>query len=657
MMKRALPTIVLAAMLAGCSNEISIESTATPTQGGERITVTATQGMADTRLAYTDGDPTATGESIDVLWDAQDTFIMYSSDGSAEQANQFDIVSTDGPGQKAAKFTGDVIADAISFKAFHPTTKAKATWADCVFSTAGQKQYGDGISTTPTHLNKYHYMTAVSTTDPTGTDMDFTTHVAVLKFVVEDLPEGKSPSKLTLRTPLNDDLVISKTVGTDGTDGTETPDSELSLQLFKAGTADDPADYTAFTAYMAVLPTTIQAGTGALSVTVYTTMGSIYRCVIDVAADRTFSPGKVYDIKLVATDFTEIFELHDGTQAAQFGLRGNGNIDNPYKIDNAADLKYFFTYYMDDNSTTIGEGKYFQLTNDIEIATSCWPLSGTKSYFKGHFDGNNKAIRGKMISSFLQDQQVGFFKQLSSSATVSDLTISATIIRTANIPAPVVFGGVCGTNLGTITDCTNEKAIIMKANNGTINVGGIAGNNDGTITGCVNTGQFTLGTQSKIKAGGISGICVSSGYISGCSNSGAITGVSTEITEVGGICGQVNSSTSIISGCINTGTVGFTNTGDSYAYVGGICGNIMNAGSIYECANNSAGSISVIVTGIGTGYNGWIAGRWNDGVAPAAKIYDCCTPASAQSIDLIGKRESSGDLNTLSPHDLDHPAH
>ncbi len=655
MMKRALPTIILAAMLAGCSNEIGTESTATPNQGGERITVTATQGMADTRLAYTDGDPTATGESIDVLWDGDDAFTMFSSLGGTEEAHTFTIDPTDGPGQKTAKFTGDILTGADNFKAFHPTTTA-TKWDDCVFSTTGQKQYGDG-STAPTHLNDYHYMTAVSTTDVRGTDMDFTTHVAVLKFVIKGLPGDKSPSKLTFGTPLNHDLVISKTVGTDGTDGTETPGNELSLELFAAGTADDPADYTAFTAYMAVLPTTIQAGTSALSVTVHTTDGDAYNCFLDVAIDRTFKPGKVYDIELEADDFRGMV-LRDNTVASSAGITGTGSsADDPILITNAANMRYFFENFTDNNSSTTGTGLYFKLMTDIEIATTGWPLSTAKDYFKGNLDGNGKAIRGEMISTGASTF-MGLFSQLSSGATVSDLTISAIITRTENIDLILQAGGICGINAGTITGCTADKGITFTTttNNAIVIAGGICGGNTGTISGCRNTGNITLGTHNILNAGGICGNN-SGGSVSACSNSGTITmtNVGTDNGDMGGICGQVSQAASVFSGCINTGTVIGTNSGSGYVNAGGISGHMME-GSMYNCTNSSTGLISVI----GTGYCGGIAGNWIDTLIPDTSdpnsvIYDCCTSASSQPTDLIGKRESgSADLNTLTPCDASH---
>ena len=154
-----------------------------------------------------------------------------------------------------------------------------------------------------------------------------------------------------------------------------------------------------------------------------------------------------------------------------------------------------------------------------------------------------------------------------------------------------VVGGIAGNNSGVISKC--EYIGTVKALE---NAGGIVGKNTGVISRC----SFSGNVSAEHRSGGISG--ENNGIIIDCTNKGSINTTLIEvsdkktelnlnldvsnlteddfldITDIGGIAGL---STSIISGCINEGNVGYERMGYN---IGGIAGR--QSGRICGCNNN-----------------------------------------------------------------------
>ena len=196
-------------------------------------------------------------------------------------------------------------------------------------------------------------------------------------------------------------------------------------------------------------------------------------------------------------------------------------------------------------------------------------------------------------------------------------------------------GGIAGFNAAekTINGCTNNGAIIDRANPKMHYVGGIVGFNKGSVSSCSNsnTGAIGIGTSHaspygarQLYAGGIVGYNDTGASLSDIQNAGGITASRLENTSVisalGGIVGRDFNS---LDGSANGGTI--SNTGaiaqtsgigmisetptdsNPYGYyLGGITGytskdvkNVSNSGNVaYTCNASGIGAQYVHVAGI-----------------------------------------------------------
>ena len=269
---------------------------------------------------------------------------------------------------------------------------------------------------------------------------------------------------------------------------------------------------------------------------------------------------------------------------------GDGTAAAPYKIGTAAELYWF--------AQTVNEGDYdanAELTNDITINedvldengnlitgktfTQWTPIGNNSNRYTGTFDGNDKTISGLYYSGNNASGNVyaGLFGCVGSDGEVKNVKVADSNIRvTVTTDQNQLFvGGVCASNYGTITNCSNAGTVTGVGGTGEGSsiayVGGVCGANYGTITNCCNSGSVT----GSGNVGGVCGYNSSGGTIENCSNSGDVGGY-----YAGGVCGQ-NFSAATITNCYNIGSV-------SGYYIGGVCG--LNGGAITNCYN--IGSVS-----------------------------------------------------------------
>lgn len=179
------------------------------------------------------------------------------------------------------------------------------------------------------------------------------------------------------------------------------------------------------------------------------------------------------------------------TTVASPSLAGKGTADEPFLIQNAADLKCYFEK-ADDYAQ---RDQYAQLGTDIEMNTSNWVPVITW----GIFDGNGHTISGTLQYSIIDDDAAGYRCALFSDVygTVENLKVSADIIVTGQREegGNIWAGGIAtSVQRGTITQCIYSgnltvSAALASAGLGTeIRIGGIAGSNWGTISGCTFSG-------------------------------------------------------------------------------------------------------------------------------------------------------------------------
>jgi hypothetical protein len=246
---------------------------------------------------------------------------------------------------------------------------------------------------------------------------------------------------------------------------------------------------------------------------------------------------------------------------------GSGEPNTPYQI---ADVNDLMTLANDTNDYN----KCFILTADIDLDTKNQifttaviapddtdPLSGgfQGTAFTGIFDGNGKKIMNLRIDTAgAENDYLGLFGQIghaSPAAQVKNLgMVNAVITGGTN---SYNLGGLCGINLGTISNCYASGSEY-----GDGFLGGLCAENSGTISNCCADGKVT----SNSWAGGLCGS--NSGTISNCYTSGSVSG----ILDIGGLCG---SNWGTISNCYATGNV----TG--YIHKGGFCGD--NNWSVTGC--------------------------------------------------------------------------
>ena len=230
------------------------------------------------------------------------------------------------------------------------------------------------------------------------------------------------------------------------------------------------------------------------------------------------------------------------------------------------------------------EGLIVELDEDMDLAAI-----GGKVYipcFAGTFNGNGHTIKSVDLGN--TDSSLAFIRYTTEKACIKDLNIIGSLDTDT-----LVAGGIVGTNLGTIENCTYEGTIKNKEE-----AGGIAGKNKGLIINCTFNGTVS----SEHRSGGICGYNL--GVIKGCVNNGKVNNKEItvesssvrsfsikdfdisevsedsfyDISDVGGIAGL---SEGVVISCENKGIVGYDRMGYN---VGGIVGR--QCGRLEKCKNS-----------------------------------------------------------------------
>lgn len=270
----------------------------------------------------------------------------------------------------------------------------------------------------------------------------------------------------------------------------------------------------------------------------------------------TLSDAEMMKSKIVY-DYTLDEQRAETSSIPSLATPGQANSEsNPYLITTKEHLQW-----VKINAT---KAYSYKLMKDVEIvdqngAANWIPIGVYDHPFKGHFDGNNMKIIGKIVADKDMDY-FGFFGA-GDGAIIKNLHMEADIIDVSAITAQAfAIGGIIGyVNNGNIEHCTN--AAVFSKNSNIYMIGGIAGECSGNskITACLNTGNIDI---SALGVGGISGI-IGESTIIGCINKGTIKNTQTE--AAGGIVGITvetvevtacwNKATEIINGSKATGAI------------------------------------------------------------------------------------------------------
>ena len=283
----------------------------------------------------------------------------------------------------------------------------------------------------------------------------------------------------------------------------------------------------------------------------------------------------------------------------KYDINGDKIKDEVYEISNAGQL-YWFAGLVNGTLSGVTQNKSANavLTADIVVNKNVlkpdgtlnegtfkeWtPIATSASPYTGIFEGQNHTISGlyfKQETSF-----VGLFS--ANSGKIANVGILDSYFYGQPYRGNWV-GGVCGNNTakGAITNCYNTGIV-----RGSETVGGVCGSNYGTITNCSNKGNVGEDDES---VGGVSGS--NYGTITNCNNAGIVSGKS----YVGGVCGK-NSNGGTVTNCNNTGEVIGTSQ-----YIGGLSGD-NDSSSITNC--NNTGEVKATGKFVG----GLSGGNYNNG--------------------------------------------
>lgn len=299
-------------------------------------------------------------------------------------------------------------------------------------------------------------------------------------------------------------------------------------------------------------------------------------------------------------------------QAAEGTLSGSGTYNDPYIIEDAADLKAFAAL-LDGNAENLGIcAKVADGVASIDVSDETWqPMPANvkdtddkDAGYTGVFDGNGATIKLNVDKSADRSgKNVGLFSIISNGGEVKNVTTDGSITGKQYV------GGICGTNEGTISNCNNKadvKATSYRAggiagcckisgkiqfsgvmtNSGKINssgygyIGGIVGECNGTIEGTgelQNTGNIVSGIYDNY-IGGIAG------KLGGATAALKVTGEVRNTAEVSG-----STFTGGIIGCLES------SSGDPIQIQ---AGSILNTGNVTGSDNsNSIGGVIGCITG------------------------------------------------------------
>ena len=228
-------------------------------------------------------------------------------------------------------------------------------------------------------------------------------------------------------------------------------------------------------------------------------------------------------------------------QAAEGTLSGSGTAEDPYIIEDAADLKAFAAL-LDGKAENLGIcAKVADGVISIDVSDEEWqPMpanvkdtEGNDAGYTGVFDGNGATIKLNVDKS---EQNAGLFSIIGDGGEVKNVTTEGNVIGRSYV------GGICGTNKGTISDCNNKANV----------------------------------TSRNSMAGGIAGYCESSGKIQ---FSGAMT-YSGKINSNGSIGGIVGECKGSIEGAGELQNTGVIDGGMYYQSTGGIAGKLGDAAAL-----------------------------------------------------------------------------
>ena len=280
---------------------------------------------------------------------------------------------------------------------------------------------------------------------------------------------------------------------------------------------------------------------------------------------------------------------YEGAWAQTEPSSGNGEVDSPYIITTAAELKWFRDEVNRGRNNICA--KIADNVEVIDMSTVChaadksqnleevsWePIGNTTNRYMGTFDGNNKTITNLYINA--NQEYSGLFGYTYQS-TIKNLTIDNAKVTNTKAYTGFLVGEA--KNGSTFQNIKISETCQMK---GDMDTGGIAGSLDGNASNCVNYATV----QGKEDVGGLFGYYSRTGNsMTACANYGNVTATS---NTVGGLVGYYSSGT--IQDCANYGNIeGTNNVGGMAGYVSkGKMQNVFCYGNVSATNNTKRGGM------------------------------------------------------------------
>ena len=231
---------------------------------------------------------------------------------------------------------------------------------------------------------------------------------------------------------------------------------------------------------------------------------------------------------------------------------GSGSAEDPYQIATAEQLAKLS---KDVSNGTTYEGKFFKLTEDIDLSDHRWVPIGiyqlessgsvTNDSFRGFIDGNNKTISGLIVDERTDKNAAGFFGNIlnmyGGTVGAKNLTISNANIYAAEDGLNELHAGILA---GTAT--ANEGYQVVFENitvSGTVKIESTTGSNN--VGGMIGYGSRVKATDCKAE----------NIFVTGASNSGGFIGV-----DVGSVYENCEVSGTVSGTWAQGGFVGYTST-------------------------------------------------------------------------------------------------
>lgn len=258
---------------------------------------------------------------------------------------------------------------------------------------------------------------------------------------------------------------------------------------------------------------------------------------------------------------------------------GFGNTLSHFIIKTNADLDEMSTY-VGKATNNGGEGKYFELVNDITDGPFTGTIGSSTNPFKGYFfSTTGSAFNIPLAISSTSSEATGLVGV--NKGTIERISVTGYVKNTA-----ATAGAVAGSNDGKLIQCFSAADVTGSV------AGGVCGSASGAVSNCINIGRVS-GTNY---AAGISTASTSTAEVADCYNGGVVT--SKNAAGVVTMTAGTSSVTPTFTNNVNVAAVNGSTNADALVYANAASPVI--SGGFYDAQHAVAASKNSGVTALAT---------------------------------------------------------